>query len=736
VKRFTFKQNRVQPVEESRLPYVEWKKITFIALPAISLLSLIQAFLNQRTFAPWLIWITLGMVSFSALGVLLGVKYKVKLNFAPLTLFLLASPLLVGDQADRPWISIGLVSMAAVIYFSVINNIFLAILTSIGISAWQVFIASLNLSSVTDSRDITYLHSYFATTWMLAIGIGSILIRRKYQQVTEKVDELVVESLNETVDSLKKIQESNVADSNNLRLHGTVLNSLIYLKNSASTMMDSSEIRRILLNDLKGLRARSDIFGISNVRETLSSSLEKRTLKRIQVKILDTGIEVADRITARGITEILREQVLNLEKHTNVQEVEISFESSMESGVHILSRTDAPQGTSSDQAERLIADYRKSRSLEKILQSYRATYSVSWNPTSNQITQEVFLPYLDFQEELQSSISKLRFSGLNDFAMNYVRITIFSGFAALVGYIFAGLSLNEWLLITSLTFGLFVATEKPESNIPLIVTSTLSAAILPLIFSQTNSCNDVLVLPWIWNLLLVNGFLIALRVRNIFLQSLPLIVLAVQSYLYPKSLPGDCQNILDGSLPAIPLIAILAMNVIRIRKREFNRDVKRVEETAFEFTNYGDIDDAISDQYETLVLELENFARSQDFEISANERSRILEIQIQKIRAYLIAVEKYDSSLVRAIYAFVRQRLNAELPTRLTLLGGFGSQLDSSIDIDQLVDVLDEHIGDHSVEIIFAPRSTLEVSIIFSGAIPDSASLPRLNGVTFELISQ
>jgi hypothetical protein len=736
VKRFTFKQIRVQPVEESRLPYVEWKKITFIALPAISLLSLIQAFLNQRTFAPWLIWITLGMVSFSALGVLLGVKYKVKLNFAPLTLFLLASPLLVGDQADRPWISIGLVSMAAVIYFSVINNIFLAILTSIGISAWQVFIASLNLSSVTDSRDITYLHSYFATTWMLAIGIGSILIRRKYQQVTEKVDELVVESLNETVDSLKKIQESNVADSNNLRLHGTVLNSLIYLKNSASTMMDSSEIRRILLNDLKGLRARSDIFGISNVRETLSSSLEKRTLKRIQVKILDTGIEVADRITARGITEILREQVLNLEKHTNVQEVEISFESSMESGVHILSRTDAPQGTSSDQAERLIADYRKSRSLEKILQSYRATYSVSWNPTSNQITQEVFLPYLDFQEELQSSISKLRFSGLNDFAMNYVRISIFSGFAALVGYIFAGLSLNEWLLITSLAFGLFVATEKPESNIPLIVTSTLSAAILPLIFSQTNSCNDVLVLPWIWNLLLVNGFLIALRVRNIFLQSLPLIVLAVQSYLYPKSLPGDCQNILDGSLPAIPLIAILAMNVIRIRKREFNRDVKRVEETAFEFTNYGDIDDAISDQYETLVLELENFARSQDFEISANERSRILEIQIQKIRAYLIAVEKYDSSLVRAIYAFVRQRLNAELPTRLTLLGEFGSQLDSSIDIDQLVDVLDEHIGDHSVEIIFAPRSTLEVSIIFSGAIPDSASLPRLNGVTFELISQ
>lgn len=735
MKRFTLKQNRIQPVEESRLPLVEWKKITFIALPTIALLSLFQAYINQGNFESWLIWITFGMFSFLALGVVLGVKFQVKLNFAPLTLFLLASPLLVGDQADHPWISIGLVSMAAVIYFSVINNIYLAVLTSIAISAWQVFIASLNLSSVTDSRDITFFYSYFATTWMLTIGIGSILIRRKYQQVTEKVDELVVESLNETVNSLKRIQESNVSDSNNLRLHGTVLNTLIYLKNSVSMMMETSEIRRILLNDLKGVRIKNDSFGISNFRETLISNLEERTLKRIQVSILDSDIEVADRITARGVTEILREQVLNLEKHTDVEAVEISFESSMASGVHIFTKVNAPAGIGVEEAEKLISAYKKSKSLEKILQSYRATYSVDWDSSSNQIIQEVFLPYLDFQEELQTSISKVRFTGLNDFAMNYVRISIFSGFAALVGYIFAGISLNEWLLIASLTFGLFIATEKPESNLPLIATSALSAAVLPFIFLQTKSCDDVLILPWIWNLLLVNGFLVALRARNIFLQSVPLIVLAIQSYLYPKSLPGDCQNILDGSLPAIPLIAILAINVIRVRKSEFDLDVQRVEESALEFTNYGDIDQAISDQYQSLVTELESFAISQDFNLSADERSRVFELQIQKIRAYLIAVEKYDSALIRAIYAFVRNRLSSGLPTRLTLLGEFNSQLDSHIDINQLLQVLSELLGDDSVEIILAPRHTLEVSIIYSGATPDSSSLPRLNGVTFELLS-
>lgn len=734
--RFTFRRNRVQPVEESRLPLVEWKKITFIALPTIALLSLVQALANQRSIEPWLIWITLGMAFFLILGVILGIKFAVKLNFAPLTIFLLVSPLLVGNRADEPWISIGLVSMAAVIYFSVINNIYFAILASVVITAWQVFIASLDLSSVSDSRDITYFYSYFASTWMLAIGIGSILIRRRYQQVTESVDEVVVESLNETVDSLRKIQESNVSDSNNLRLHGTVLNTLIYLKNSASTMMNPLEIRKILQDDLKGVRSSNENFGLSNFKESLVANLEERTLKRIKLNLVSADFKMKDRITARGVTEVLREQILNLEKHSDVNSVQIAFASSMTSGVHILTKVDAPSGTRKEDSERIISPFMQSKSLERILESYRATYTVSWDEVSNQIIQEVFIPYLDFQEELQSSISQVRFTGLNDFAMNYVRIAIFSGIAALLGYIFAGIAFDEWVLIATLTIGLFIATQRQNSTLALVATSALSAAVLPFIFSTQNTCEDVLILPWVWNLLLVNGFLVALRAKNILLQSFPLIVLSIQSYLYPKTLPDDCQNILDGSLPAIPLIAILAINVIRVRRQEFDLDVKRIEESALEFTNFGDIDQAISDQYAALILELEHFASSQDFNLPAEERGRIFDLQIQKIRAYLIATEKYDSALIRALYGFVRDRLSTGFPTRLSLLGEFNSQLDSSLDIEEFLDTLSDLLADRSVEIILAPSKTLEVSIVYLDGIPNRKSVPRLNGVTFELLSQ
>jgi hypothetical protein len=308
---------------------------------------------------------------------------------------------------------------------------------------------------------------------------------------------------------------------------------------------------------------------------------------------------------------------------------------------------------------------------------------------------------------------------------------------ALAGFALAGIPLDEWLLIASLALGLLFATEKSKSNLPLVATSLLSASVLPYIFRIPNTCEDVLILPWIWNLLLVNGFLVALRVRNLFLQSLPLIVLFVQSFLYPQILPSSCQDILDGSLPAIPLIAILAFNVIRVRKREFDIDVQRIEESALEFGAYGDINKGISQQYEKLVSELENFALTQDFDLPEIELDRVFELEIQKIRAYLVSIEKYDSALIRKTYAFVANRLRKGLPTRLSLLGEFNSQLDSSVDIDRLLVAIENLIAKESVEIILATTKQLEVSIIYgSGAVPDSLELPQINGVTFELSTQ
>ena len=736
MKKLNFNQKRVQPVEESRLPFVEWKKITFIALPTIAMLSLVEAFLSQGSIEDWLLWITGGVFLFLALGVFLGVRYQFKLNFAPLTIFLLVSPLLVGDRATEPWMSIGLVCMAAVIYFSVITNIYLAVSVSIAITIWQVLIASMNLSSVTDSRDIVYFSAYFSTTWMLAVGIGSIVIRRKYQEVTEKVDEVVAESLNETVNSLKKIQESNVTDSNNLRLHGTVLNTLIYLKNAAALKMSASEIRKILAADLQGVRPMNENYDYTDLRDPILASLEERTLNRIKINLGESKVAIADRITARGVLEILREQILNLEKHSDVTSVDISFNATISTGVHILTKSKAPQIQDSEAALVLTGKFGQSKSLAKILQSYRATHNVTWDWKSQEIVQEVFVPYLDFEEELQTSISDIRFTGLNDFAMNYVRIAIFSALAALVGYIFAGIALEEWLLIAGLTFTLYIATDRPQSKWLLVFTSAGSASVLPLLFSNVNVCEDVLILPWVWNLLLVNGFLVALRARNILLQTVPLIVLAIQSYLYPRTLPSACQNILDGSLPAIPLIAILAINIIRLRKREFDLDVQRVEMSATEFNNFGDIDQSISEQYRDLVTELDSFVTSQDFDLPPENLSKVFELQIQKIRAYLISVEKYDSALIRELYGYIKNRLGHGYLTRLSLLGEFDSRLDSNVDIPGLLKALEDLLGNKSVEIILTTGTSLEVSIYFpSGEIPMRNGLPYVAGVTFELLS-
>jgi len=77
------------------------------------------------------------------------------------------------------------------------------------------------------------------------------------------------------------------------------------------------------------------------------------------------------------------------------------------------------------------------------------------------------------------------------------------------------------------------------------------------------------------------------------------------------------------------------------------------------------------------------------------------------------------------------------LPTRLSLLGQFNSQLDSSIDIARLLDAIEELISQQTVEIILAATEQLEVSIIYgSDVFPDSSNLPQISGVTFELSTQ
>jgi len=708
----------------------EWRRLTAIAVPALAVLSVLQAFLGEGNRESWLF-------QYAAINLALiiaGLYWKVTLNFAPLLIFLLIAPVWIGERADSPWMSIGLISAGSVIYFSGITNQYLGIAVVLATATWQSFVAFQGYSSITDSRDITYFKSYFAFIWLLAIGIGSIYIRRRYKLVAESVHDIVAASLNKTIESLKRIQNVNLKDSANLKLHGTVLNTLIYLKNLPHQKFSPSDIRTILKSDLDSLRREQKLETKSDFGSQLITLLEDRRISRMKVVVTGIEGEITNDVTKTGILEIIRESVLNLEKHTTLTMAEISVDASLESGVVVILNTPTDQNFSKIAAQDIVTGSQQSRSLEKLLKSYQASHSVAYNPDSLDIEQEFFIPYIDFEVALKNAVAEARNAGLNDFGINYVRVGAYAGIAAVLGLAFTGMNTPTLLLLSVVNFGLILATEKSGSKIILWVTAIASLCVMPLYFAYAPSCEAILPLPWLWNVLLSTAFLVTLRVPGYFFKWLPLILLGIESLYFPRLLDSSCQNILNGSTPAIPLIVILAIAVLKVRERELTSDLTEVRASVEDFQSVNEVDKLNEKNLQELLAELSNFAENENFDRPQGELSSQYELLIQRIRTYLIASEKFDSYLVRTIYTWAIERLNLGVQTRISLLGEFNEQLDSGIDSEALIHSLNDLVENSAAEITFFAGPELHIQVISSAVgLGHATELPRVDGVSFEL---
>jgi len=719
---------------ERNISASEWRRVTSIAIPALAVISIFQAHLHEANRDSWLFQYGAINLALIILGLILGVYWKVKLNFGPLLIFMITAPVWIGEEADSPWMSIGLISAATVIYFSGVANQYLAIAIVIATAIWQSFAAFQGYSSISDSRDISYFNSYFSFIWLLAIGIGSIYIRRRYGLVAESVHDIVAASLNRTIYSLRQMQNVNLKDSANLKLHGTVLNTLIYLKNLPHQKILPSDIRAILKSDLDSLRSEHAIEDKSSFDSQLDTLLEDRRISRMKVVVARIDGEINDEVTETGILEIIRESVLNLEKHTTLSVAEISVDATLETGVIVVLNASASQNFSEIDAQEIVTGSQKSLSLAKLLKSYQASHSGAYNPSNFHIQQEFFIPYIDFEVALKNAVAEARNTGLNDFGINYVRIGAYSGIATVLGLTFTGISTITLILLSAVNAGLIFSVEKSDSKVILWITAISSLFVMPVYFANSMSCEAILPLPWLWNILLTTAFLVTLRIPGYFIKWLPLILLGLESLYFPSILESGCQNILNGSTPAIPLIVILAIAVLELRKRELTADLSEVSASAADFQNINEIDSLNEKNLQDLLVELSNFAENENFDRPQAELNARYELLIQRIRTYLIASEKFDSQLVRTIYTWAIGRLNLGVQTRISLLGQFNEQLESRIDTEELIRGLNSVVENASAEITFLAGSDLDIQVISSAlGLVHGKKLPSVAGVNFEL---
>ena len=285
------------------------------------------------------------------------------------------------------------------------------------------------------------------------------------------------------------------------------------------------------------------------------------------------------------------------------------------------------------------------------------------------------------------------------------------GLLFLPGYLFLGIEKNILLLLFMHSAIVGYSLLRKSTSRAWLSISTFFSLALPLFISQGSvKCENIAYLPWLLNIILMSAFIFATEIRNKFLRWVPIAIISTELFLLPQNFPSGCQDIFLGSIPAIPLIIAFALVLGSLRKRLYKQDAEQISSVFVDEANVRNYEDSLEVEYKTIISELEDFSEEVN-SLSDPALSIRIENEIQKIRAFLVCSEQFESEIVRELYRFVIGRLRSGVPTRLNILGGFIYQLDQSTPIGEFLTKLSRELGD----------------------IPSEITLVKLREITFDI---
>ena len=690
---------------------IEWRRVTSIAWPALSVILVIQVFLAESSIEKWQILFIAGLIFSLAISWFLGKYELLRLNFTPVALYMMVTPIIIGDRADHSWMSLGIVTFAAAIYFGSIRNFLFAFVSVTITSLFQSYISFQDLASLTDNSDLSYFHSYFSFIWIFIMGLATIFIRRRYLEVADSIQELVETEMERSVSELAKMKQVNQKDSRNLTLHGTILNTLIYLRNQLQLGQGAIET----VSNLK--REVAELLEISNVKisENLSDSIKRvidfRSRKRVQVSFA-TGLKsLASPQLTESCIEIIRELILNCEKHTEATSASIRISRRGNESIEIVFVDNSLQGIPKSQRSRELYAIKGSRSLSTLLAEVGATLKVRKFSGGRLKKTTISIPDFDVQSELKVSLTQARFTGLNDFILNYMRAGALVALLSLAGYIAVGMPSFPLLVTALTTILLFSSLRFPRSRTLLYLQIFASTLIIPSLSFNVQSCTDLNTIPWIFNLIVVVSFFAVVSIKNSIFKWIPTAILTAETLYFPIFYPNQCKNIFLGSLPGIPIIIVLAISVLAVRRREVRFDEFESLEAARLSQVITDIDTYREFEFAQVLRNVKKFTDSivtENLEMSAVQ---ILNLEIQKIQTFLVCAEYFDSNLVRNFYEFMRDRQSRGIAGRISILGENINDLDAKIDESKLVEQLTVVLADSPASLTLVKENILEVHI-------------------------
>jgi hypothetical protein len=654
---------------ERELALITIDQITVATLGILALLLNLQAFLSNNPTSPWKFVFALLSVSCWLQGTWHVRSSGSQYAFVPLLLVFLITPLASEPWVIHSWTSYGLIIVTTAVYFSAFPSRFLSFASLLVCLVLQAASVELNFRGITDTSDLSYSGTYFSTSWVLLVGVMLFIIRRQYLNYCDEIDLELVQLEEQARARSRNIRLLNSQDFQNLKMHGTVLNTLLVVQSNLENQVNNDQALALLSKELDDL-GNSELSLRSLLQERIVIEFQRNALRNTEVKLNEFSLPTFDSSIELQLLEVCREMLVNFNRHTPATKVEITGTDLHDGNCQLVFSENSPEVMKDkwDHAELISA--MKSKTMDRLIRGINGDWKLELK--GNQLVHTVTFANTPFAEDPAVEIKKLRGASFDLIRGSFPLISILYGLIILPAVFYW----NHFTLTNFVLFGSIIAAgiafklnAQNRLRVPLaLIASILGLLVLPLAERHIKMCADLKTMPWIFNGLLAPILLISVLTNKAYLKWMPLLIFTLEAVLSTKIFPESCHQILQGSTPGLFLIGTSALLIGSARNRAKNRDDlaslgARNQDIAFDL-----LDVQLADTREKLLKSLGELSLQLTSGQKAREDSlHIVTLEVQKIRAFLLCSEYFELDAMRYLNKSITERINAGQSTKLTL---------------------------------------------------------------------
>ena len=666
---FLFKRNVRTPRGERELALITIDRVTLTTLALLVILLNAQAFMSDNPITYWqFVFAFLTLISW-LYGTLKVRSTGSQYVFLPLFTIFLAAPFVCQPWVTHSWTSYGLIVVATVVYVSALPSTFIAFAFIFLCLVLQALSTQLNLRSLTDNADLSYAGNYFSSTWVLLVGTMLFVIRGKYLKFCNDIDLQLAELEEQEKVRSRNIRLLNSQDSKNLKMHGTVLNTLLVIKGNLESGAGFDQA----LSRLK--KETSDLEGIntpvpSRFIDQILAEATTNSAQTMAVEVKEFSLPELSVSIERQVLEICREMLINFGRHTSATSVEISLLDLKNGTCKLIFTENSPDVMAEQWSDSQVLSALKSKTMNRLVRGLNGEWKVERNGV--QIVQNIVFTLSPFDQEPAEEIKKLRGASFDLIRGSFPLISIFYGFILLPALIYLHqLTLTNLLFTLSLTIAAIAFKLSAEHRLRLpasLLSACLGLLVLPVAEWQITSCSELKVMPWIFNGLLAPILLVSVITSNLFLKWIPLFLFTAEATVSIGIFPKACHQILQGSTPGLILIGVSALLIGLARSRAQNRDDLTSLSVRSHSAEFDLVNTQLADARRLLLKSLGKLSSKLDSQ--GSNRLELLErvtLEIQKIRAFLLCSEYFELHSMRILSELIGKRIDRGLPTKLSL---------------------------------------------------------------------